>query len=79
LYFCASAVRFTASLYIGSISLKNTGFKNPLDLEKPTKHLKLLCMKKITTLFYDEKYQGVMVLATTLLLAVTITVAVLFV
>jgi hypothetical protein len=36
-------------------------------------------MKKITTLFYDEKYQGVMVLATTLLLAVTITLAVLFV
>jgi len=34
-------------------------------------------MKKIATLFYDEKYQGVMVLATTLLLAIVIIGAVL--
>jgi hypothetical protein len=35
-------------------------------------------MKKITTLFYDEKYQGVMVLATTLLLVAIVTITVLF-
>jgi hypothetical protein len=37
-------------------------------------HLKKFCvMKKITTLFYDEKYQGKMVLATVLMLAALIT------
>ena len=33
-------------------------------------------MKKITTLFYDEKYQGAMVLATVSLLVAIITVTV---
>ncbi len=35
-------------------------------------------MKKITALFYDEKYQGTMVLATVFMLVAIVTVTVLF-
>ena len=45
---------------------------------KSTITLKLLCMKKISSLFYDEKYQGILIVLIIFVLAALVTASMLF-